>query len=355
MKDFIIVGRGLAATCLMHQFHKYNIGFEVIGNTQLSLSSQVAAGIWNPVVFKRLTSSWMNEQLIPSLEQFYTDCEKNLNQKLITQRTLIKPFTEDQEKTLWKRKAETELSNFLDPVIYSANSTHRNLKIVNQFGLVKQAGNLDIKAFIEASSVYFNNFILDEVFEYDKLIIENNFVQYKNIKAQNIIFCEGYLVKNNPFFQWIPLVPAKGETLTIKTSELSLREFIFNRDGFMMDLSEDTFKVGATYEWQNLNASTSEAGLQSLKNKIQNISTCNYKILSHVAGVRPSSIDRRPIIGMHPKHKQLFIFNGLGAKGVMLAPFFTENFVHFYQQNQKLQQEVDVKRFYHLYESFAHQ
>ncbi len=355
MKDFIIVGRGLAATCLMHQFHKHNISFEVIGDTQLSLSSKVAAGIWNPVVFKRLTSSWMSSELIPTLEQFYGDCEQKLNQKLITKRTLIKPFTEEQEKTLWKKKSETELSQFLDPQIYSPNSTHSHFKIINQFGIVKHAGNLDINTFIESSQLYFKTVTHDEIFDYAELKIENNYISYKNLNAKNIIFCEGYLVKNNPFFSWIPLVPAKGETLIIKTSELSLREFIFNRDGFLMDLSDDTFKVGATYEWKNLNDEVSEVGLITLTNKIKNISACNYQILKHQAGVRPSSIDRRPIIGLHPKHQQLFIFNGLGAKGVMLAPFFTENFVHFYQQNQKLQQEVDVKRFYHLYESFAHQ
>src|SRR5690349_4039545 len=102
MIDFIIVGRGLAATCLMHAFHKQNITFKVFADPDLSKSSRVAAGIWNPVVFKRLTKSWKAEKLVPVLLSFYGDCERLLNRRLIKQRDIIKPFTEDQEKKLWK-------------------------------------------------------------------------------------------------------------------------------------------------------------------------------------------------------------------------------------------------------------
>jgi glycine/D-amino acid oxidase-like deaminating enzyme len=116
-------------------------------------------------------------------------------------------------------------------------------------------------------------------------------------------------------------------------------------------LGNDTYKVGATYEWKDLSDATSEAGKLSLIQKLSKITTRPYKIEAHEAGVRPSSIDRRPIIGKHPEHPQLYIFNGLGAKGVMLAPYFTENFVHCYLQKQTLPAEVDVKRFYHMYES----
>src|SRR5689334_3582534 len=101
MTDFIIVGRGLAATTLMHAFHKNEISFQVIADPKLSQCSKVAAGIWNPIVFKRMTRSWLAEKLIPSLNEFYFDCEKKLGVKLVTQRSIIKPFNEEHEKALW--------------------------------------------------------------------------------------------------------------------------------------------------------------------------------------------------------------------------------------------------------------
>jgi glycine/D-amino acid oxidase-like deaminating enzyme len=86
-----------------------------------------------------------------------------------------------------------------------------------------------------------------------------------------------------------------------------------------------------------------------LKSKLNSLINCNYNIISHLAGVRPSSIDRRPIIGAHPEYKNLFVFNGLGTKGVMLAPYFSENFVNFYLKNEPLMDDVNVKRFYSNY------
>src|SRR5690606_14278071 len=94
---------------------------------------------------------------------------------------------------------------------------------------------------------------------------------------------------------------------------------------------------------------TSQAGLNELQTKLKEMVNCNFSVLKQEAGVRPSSIDRRPIIGAHPKHKNLYVFNGLGTKGVMLAPFFASNFVHFLAQTETLRQEVNVNRFYHLY------
>jgi hypothetical protein len=78
MIDFIIVGQGLAANVLAHLFHQQSIRFKMIGNTKLSNCSNVAAGIWNPIVFKRLTKSWMADELISELNIFSTMSERCL-------------------------------------------------------------------------------------------------------------------------------------------------------------------------------------------------------------------------------------------------------------------------------------
>lgn len=351
MTEFIIVGRGLAATTLMHTFYSHGISFKAIGDADLSSSSKVAAGIWNPIVFKRLTKSWLADTLIPYLNQFYETCEIRLNKKIITQRPIIKPFTEQQEKTLWRKKAEGELESFLDPEIYENVTDEMNQCIVaNGYAKVKNSGNLNMSDFLNGSAELFREHLVNEVFDYDQLQLLPEKVQYRQLEAKQIIFCEGYLVKNNPFFNWIPLKPAKGEVLTIEAPELQLKNAIFNRNGFIMDLSEGIYKAGATYAWNDLSETPTPEGREELHSKIRNMIGCGYRVVKHEAGIRPSSSDRRPIIGEHPIHKQLFVFNGLGTKGVMLAPFFAENFVNFYLQREEIHMDVNVKRFYHLHE-----
>ena len=352
MKDFIIVGQGLAANIIAHTFKKQKVSFTIIGSPNLSKCSSVAAGIWNPIVFKRLTKSWLANEIIPALEKFYAECEITLNKKFVTHREFIKPFVEEQEKQLWIKKSKNDLCEYLDHEIFNKSETQlRNCIITNQYSKVKQSGNIDIVTFLEASRIYFKEDYLEEEFDYSLLNILSESVLYKNVSAKNIIFCEGYLVKNNPYFSSIPLKPVKGEVFTIHSNEINITNSILNKNGFLMDTGNNTFKVGATYNWDNLDETPSTEGSNELVNKLDKMISCKYEIKKHEAGVRPSSLDRRPIIGPHPLHKNLFVFNGLGTKGVMLGPYFAENFVNFYFQKQSLHPEVDVKRFYSYFDA----
>lgn len=351
MTDFIIVGRGLAAFTLAHHFFQEGISFKLIGTNSMSSCSRVAAGIWNPIVFKRLTKSWLADEIIPYLNTFYSGCEKRLSTKLLTQRPIIKPFGEEQEKTFWLKKARTDLSAFLENDIHeTASEEFSSCKIPLGYGKVLDSGNLDMLQFLDVSSEFFQDKIVDEVFDFNSLQVQQDLVKYKNTEARNILFCEGYLVKDNPYFHWIPLKPAKGEVLTLSVPDLKFTNTIFNKNGFLMDLSKDVFKAGATYAWDDLTQSTSTKAKTELEEKLKQMITCNYTILKHEAGIRPSSSDRRPIIGAHPTQPRLHVFNGLGTKGVMLAPYFAKKFVNFYLQKEDLLPEVSVRRFYHLYE-----
>ncbi|MBA2613134.1 MAG: FAD-binding oxidoreductase [Bacteroidetes bacterium] len=350
MIDFIIVGRGLAASVIAHTLLEEKRSFKIIGNQNLSSCSKVAAGIWNPIVFKRLTKSWLANELIVYLNEFYSNCERRLDKKLITQRSIIRSFVEEQEKKLWLNKASLELSEFLDDTLRDDNSLDLlNCKISKQVGLVKQSGNLNVIEFLNATDHFFKEHLMDETFEHEQLKIDADHLSYKNVIAKNIIFCEGYLVKNNPFFNWVPLKPAKGEILEITAPDLKIKEHILNKNGFIMGQSNGTFKVGATYEWTDLDEEKTQKGFHELEEKLAQLINCNYTITRQQAGIRPSSSDRRPIIGAHPGYNNLFIFNGLGTKGVMLAPYFAKKFVNFYLQKEALPTEVNVVRFYSLY------
>jgi glycine/D-amino acid oxidase-like deaminating enzyme len=66
-------------------------------------------------------------------------------------------------------------------------------------------------------------------------------------------------------------------------------------------------------------------------------------------GIRPTTIDRRPIIGCHPLYKNLVIFNGLGTKGVSLAPYFSAQVAQWLEGKGEILKEVNIKRFNALY------
>lgn len=348
MIDFLIVGNGLAANVLALNLRSQQLSYHIIGNNTLSNCSRIAAGLWNPIVFKRMTGSWKADQLIPELKEFYCDSEKLLAAKFYHEREIIKPFFSPEEKNLWLKRSETELKNYLSQEVFEPKETEKNLTIPTTYGLVKKCGNIDMPVFLDAVTAFHQKQqeITNAIFDHSSLHIQADKITYKNIEAKNIVFCEGYLVKNNPLFNWIPLNPVKGEVVEIECKDIELGSNVLNRNGFIFQLNNDTYKVGATYNWKELNENISDEGLAELKTKIEQMITAPYQVIKHHAGVRPSSIDRRPIIGVHPKLSNAFVFNGLGTKGVMIAPYFAKNFVNFYLKKEALDPEVSVERFY---------
>jgi glycine oxidase len=343
--DFIIVGQGLAGSVLALKLIEHGYSVKVIDKPELSSCSKVAAGIWNPVVFKRLTKSWKADELLPELLQFYRQTEKFFNASLITEREIIKLFSEQQEVDLWKKKAEGEMEGYLDKNIYQ-NKINGIKNSSFGYSKVLQAGNLDVKRFLDLTRniLIEQKSYLEETFEYDQLKVLDN-ISYKDHHAKQIIFADGHLIKNNPYFNYIPFKPAKGEVLTITSDDLEIGTAIINKNAFLMQLERNTYKLGATYDWENLNDEVSQDALKDLQDRLAKLSNAAYTVAGHKAGVRPSVIDRRPVIGTHPVHQNVVVFNGFGTKGVMLAPYFAKKLVNYFKDKEPLPEETNVTRF----------
>jgi glycine/D-amino acid oxidase-like deaminating enzyme len=337
--DFILVGQGLAGSILAMELISLGKKVLVIDDPSLSSCSKVAGGIYNPVVFKRLTKSWMADQVLPVMFDFFAEQEKKIGVKLLYDVPVAHILTNTEEKNLWEKKSKNELTDFIEKNLACENDICR--------GLVKQSGFVDVPAFLQAVRKFLreNNSLLEDRFNYADLCISEN-IEYKSNIASSIIFCEGHLAQQNPWFSAVKFKPAKGEVLLVECPQLETKH-ILNKDIFILPLPEKgRFKIGATYNWDDLTDNTTNEAREFLAEKAKKLIPYPFTILAQQAGVRPSSLDRRPVIGFHPEHKNLGIFNGFGTKAVMLAPFFAKHFCSFMQNKTELLHEVNVKRFF---------
>ena len=62
--------------------------------------------------------------------------------------------------------------------------------------------------------------------------------------------------------------------------------------------------------------------------------------------MRPTVIDRRPLIGEHAEHKNLYVLNGLGTRGVMIAPYVADQLFNYIENKQELAKEISIERFH---------
>jgi len=160
--------------------------------------------------------------------------------------------------------------------------------------------------------------------------------------ARRVIFCEGPQVEQNPFFRTLPFRPVKGELLRVSVHQPL--DVIYNRRIFILPQAAHEAIIGATYEWQDTSLAPTIKARNILEERLGSIFRLSYTIRDQPVGIRPATFDRRPFIGLHPQYPQLAIFNGLGAKGVSLAPYLAKVFVEHLLLKKELPREVQLSR-----------
>ena len=104
----------------------------------------------------------------------------------------------------------------------------------------------------------------------------------------------------------------------------------------------DVFRVGASYDWENLNGVPSAAARTEIEDKLKAFFRRPYTVIDHQAAVRPIMHESKARIGMHPAHPRLGYFNGLGSKGSLHAPWFAKCFADFIAKGSPLPEDVDL-------------
>lgn len=343
MKDrhILIVGGGLAGIAVAFELLKKNYQITLI-DKGVNYSSKIAAGMINPLVFRRMTKSWRVDEFIPYLNTFYKDVETLTGKPFHHPIKIRRMFSSQQEREFWEKKQD--LPDFKSYMEHLTEDDNHFSGAINSYGSgrVKQASYIDTHIFLSASKTYLSKHVnwVEEEFEYSAL----NHSVYKDISFDDIVFCEGYLGCNNPYFNRLPLHQTKGETLLIRSKTLPEDQSV-NRKCFVLPLGNQTFKIGSTYIWNTINPSPTEEGKTTLLKNLSFLTEENVEILEHEGGVRPTTDDRRPLIGTHETHKNYHIFNGLGTKGYMIAPLLAKEFVNYLSKEGDLHPETKISRF----------
>ncbi len=342
--DYIVVGCGLASIAFCEQLRMQNKSFVVFDDGSQT-SSLVAAGLYNPVILKRFSEVWKAKEQLEIALPLYHKIEEDLNIKIDYKLQLLRRFSSIEEQNLWfnasdKPKLEPYLSTRL------SKNTNEYIDAPFGFGEVLHAGRLDTETLIGSYKEFLeNNESLEPIkFQYDDLLIKDSSLQYKNLIAKQIVFAEGFGVNKNPFFNFIPLNGTKGEVLTIKAPKLKI-DFAIKSSVFIIPIGHNLYTVGSTYNWEEKSNVPTEAGKTELLSKLLTFISCDFKVIDHVAGIRPTVKDRRPLVGRHPEHKNLYVLNGLGTRGVMIAPYVAKKLYSFIENNDSLDSEININRF----------
>lgn len=350
MIDYLIVGFGLAGISFCETLEKEGKSFKVISD-ESQQASLVAGGLYNPVILKRFTMAWKAKEQMELAIPFYQHLEKKLKVKLDHKIPVLRKFASIEEQNAWFEAADRPgLDYFLSTSILKNHNP--NIDASFGFGEVKHTGRIDTKALLSTYAQYLsqNGLFQKETLDFSCLEAFEDHLNYKSIKARQIVFCEGYGLKNNPFFSYLPLNGTKGELLTIKAPEYK-EQNVIKSAVFSIPLAEDLYRIGATYKWKDKTNVPTEDAKTELLEKLKTFLKCDFEIVDHVAGIRPTVVDRRPLVGQHPEHKNMYLLNGFGSRGVLIGPYAAMQLLNHIEQGAELDSEINILRFTKKYYS----
>lgn len=324
--DFLIIGQGLAGTLVSYFLMKENRSLIMIDEEKEFTSSKVCGGMYTPVSGKRMTKPNGTDEQIEFAKRVYAEIENYFGIKLLYDINMYTIFGSVKEQNdLHSKLDNTNFSGHINihPVV------QENVKQPYGAFEISGSGHLDVPLLLSSMrrKLISENKLLSEKFNHDSLSVHNGKFEYKNIVSDHIIFCEGIGAANNIFFPGLPFKFCKGDVLTIKCEGLTLDRVIKKGIGIAA-IGNDLFKVGATYEWNDLSEVPNENGKMALQKKLDDILELPYEVVEHIAAVRPTTRTRQAIATEHPEHKNMFMLNGLGTKGVINGPWWVKKLLH---------------------------
>lgn len=342
--DYIIVGLGLAGIAFCEALEAAGKTFVVFDNGKDG-ASRVAAGLYNPVILKRYTLPWKAIEQFDLAIPFYKNIEKKLGAQFMEAMPVRKVFSSIEDQNNWFSASDKPLLERFVSAKMVSNTNHK-IKAPYDYGEVLETGRVAIKKLQAQYQEYLevNNAFIKESFAHSNITFNEDVVVYKNYQSSRIVFAEGYGIKENPFFKTLPLVGNKGEYLIIKAPDLQLTAAI-KSSFFVVPLGDDTYKVGASFNWADKDSIPSSAAREELIQKMKTLLTCDYEIIDQEAGMRPTTGDRRALLGVHPKFPRLALLNGLGTRGIMASPLLANYLFNFLEKGEALPAEVDSMRF----------
>lgn len=340
--DFLIIGCGLAGGLLAWELIRRNSRVAVIDNGLLN-ASQIAAGLINPLTGQRFVKTENVDRLLPVAKEFYAILASVFGRSFFIEKPMRRLFrSEIEAANCRKRLQDDDYRPYLGEMCLSTGGEDY-LGYLEQ----KQTGYLmtrpllnQLREFLQIHNAYRQAF-----FDYQEIRLDAE-PSWRDVKFRELIFCEGFYMRENPWFSWLPLQPVKGEILTLSHS-LALPDQILNDGHWLVPLGSGEVRIGSTFDPENIDMKITDTAKAELILAGERFAPGlqNAALIAHEAGVRPCTADRRPLIGKHPRYSYLNIFNGFGAKGSLSIPWYCRRFADYLLNGESLPELCDIKRY----------
>lgn len=327
-KEIIIIGQGLAGSSIALEFEDRGIFPVVIDNHHYQASSKIAAGLWNPVSFRNMKTVWMAEECLRINDEKYPAWEKKLGTQFYHPTQLVRIHRDAEEVNNWD--VGKEKNPYLQHTYSSKPIAHASCGC----GEVSHCGWMNVPQFIHSTAQHLKNAnrLMHDLLTPEKI---HSFLG----EGKTVVLCTGYQAP----WPWWPVNPNKGEVIELNTNHAL--EAIVHFSHFVIPLNDNQIKMGSTYQLDPSDMEPTQQGREELEQAFKETFSSTFEVCRHQAGYRPTTGDRRPVLGRLSSDQSLFIFSGLGSRGVLMAPLHAQMLVRNILDGSKIHPEADVVRY----------
>lgn len=321
MEGVTIHGCGLAGVFVGWRLWQRGISFRHVGERGVG-ASWAAAGLVNPVTGKGMNAGWRLAEFLEEMREFYLDAGSMMGRHYFREVPILRIFTDENERAKFEAK-KPELEDWVGDVYPYLTDVEGG-----EFGGVEWSGGgwVDVRAFLNDSLAFF----------------EEEGAGAPGPKVD--IYCEGAKGLLEGGFSFLPNRLAKGEILEVEVPGWN-EERILNRRGWSIPIGDDCYRVGATYEWNDLSDEATEAGGEKLASLVREFTSLPFEVRDHIVGVRPIVRNSEPVVGIHPENTAQFVLNGLGSKGCLYGPKVAQQLVELVLDGRAVDEDLSIKSF----------
>lgn len=338
----LIVGDGLAG-CLM-AWELQSRGLKTcIWSDGKAGASAVAAGMFNPVSFRRILPTWNARVHLDKARSIYQRLEKRTGQTLWHDVPVWRVFPDEAYASLWQSRIEenhpvSEFISSVDPL-----DIHPSIHAPFGAGKVAEAGWVDVTRLLEWSRGFWQS---EGCWEEKSWQLDSGCPDGWDA----VIDCRGVGATDDLAKLGLQVRPNHGEVLTVKSDGLGCHETV-NNAIWLLPIGNDSYRMGSTYRWDIFDDRTlmeSQTAMIQRANEARKGSPISQDlVMDHRAGLRPASPDRRPLLGpVSAKHPWYTVCNGWGTRGVVIGPQAVFDLAEYMEHGKPLPHEVVPQRFH---------
>ena len=379
--DVLIIGQGICGTFLSLELERAGLSYLVIDEVRPFSASRAAAGLINPVTGRRLVTTWMIDELLAFAQERYGELATLLGSSFLEKVYVTDFFPTVQMRLAFLQRLKEDGSYLRWPV--NEKNWDACFHYELGYGVISPCYLVDLPGLLAAArkSMLERGVLREERFEREELKIGapgagasgagesgagasgagapgGGEVKYQDIEARRIVFCDGIGSFASPYFSRLPFAPNKGEVLIVDIPGLreaaaelqgdagaGFERTIFKKGISLAPWQEGLYWVGSSYEWSFETAEPTERFRERTELALKEWVKLPFRIVEHLAAVRPATLERRPFVGFHPVYPAVGILNGMGTKGCSLAPYFARQLVDYLVKGSPIQPDADILRF----------